>query len=363
MSPYRRAAVVIAVMPLFLLGAGLICTAAQAAPPGPGHVFVINLENKGFDQTWGPTSPAPYLSKTLRSQGTLHTQYYGTAHNSLPNYIGQISGQGPNAQTQADCQVYSAFVGTGPAVPPGQAAGQGCVYPTSVSSLPQQMTAKGLSWKGYMEDMGSPCRHPALNTPDTTQKAKVGDQYAARHNPFVYFAGITSSPDCAQRDVDLTALPGDLAQVSTTPNLSYITPNLCDDGHDAPCVDGRPGGLASADAWLRTWVPKITASPAFKQDGTLIITFDESDGPQSDATACCGEGPGPNSPLPGITGPGGGRVGALVLRPTVPRNGVDATPANHYSLLAALEDTFGLPRLGYATNATPLALSHATPSR
>ena len=166
------------------------------------------------------------------------------------------------------------------------------------------MTAKGLSWKGYMEDMGSPCRHPALNTPDTTQKAKVGDQYAARHNPFVYFAGITSSPDCAQRDVDLTALPGDLAQVSTTPNLSYITPNLCDDGHDAPCVDGRPGGLASADAWLRTWVPKITASPAFKQDGTLIITFDESDGPQSDATACCGEGPGPNSPLPGITGPG-----------------------------------------------------------
>ena len=61
------------------------------------HVFVVNLENKGYDETFGPDSPAPYLSKTLRAQGQLLTQYYGTAHNSLPNYIAQISGQGPNA--------------------------------------------------------------------------------------------------------------------------------------------------------------------------------------------------------------------------------------------------------------------------
>jgi len=352
----RRVAVAIAF--LLLLGVGLLPTAAQATPARPGHVFVINLENKGFDATWGPTSPAPYLSRTLRGQGTLFTQYYGTAHNSLPNYIGQISGQGPNAQTQADCQAYSSFVGT-PTGPQGQAVGQGCVYPPGVPTLPQQMTTKGLSWKGYMEDMGTPCRHPALNTPDSTQKAKGGDQYAARHNPFVYFSGITESPDCAQRDVDLNALPHDLASVATTPNLSYITPNLCNDGHDAPCVDGRPGGLVSADAWLRTWVPKILNSPVFKRDGALVITFDESDSPQSDASACCGEGPGPNSPLPGITGLGGGRVGALVLSPSAKRNSTVTTPANHYSLLGAIEDGFGLPRLGYAA-ASP-SLQIATP--
>jgi len=352
----RRGAVAIAF--LLLLGVGLLPTAAQATPVRPGHVFVINLENKGFDGTWGPTSPAPYLSRTLRAQGTLFTQYYGTAHNSLPNYIGQISGQGPNAQTQADCQVYSSFVGT-PTGPQGQAVGQGCVYPAGVPTLPQQMTAKGLSWKGYMEDMGTPCRHPVLNTPDSTQKAKVSDQYAARHNPFVYFSGITDSPDCAQRDVDLNALPRDLASAATTPSLSYITPNLCNDGHDAPCVDGRPGGLVSADAWLRTWVPKIVNSPAFKRDGVLVITFDESDSPQSDASACCGEGPGPNSPLPGITGLGGGRVGALVLSPFAKRNGTVTTPASHYSLLGAIEDGFGLPRLGYAAALPSLPI--ATP--
>jgi hypothetical protein len=93
----------------------------------------------------------------------------------------------------------------------------------------------------------------------------------------------------------------------------------------------------------------ITASPAFQKDGMLVITFDESDSPQSDSSACCGEGPGPNSPLPGITGLGGGRVGALVLSPRFVAPGTwSDTPYNHYSLLASIEDLFGLPYLGYA---------------
>jgi hypothetical protein len=217
-----------------------------------------------------------------------------------------------------------------------------------VPTLAGQLTSHGLSWKGYLEDMGTPCRHPVLNTPDTTQKAKVGDQYAARHNPFAYFRSITDSATCAAHDVDLSRLPHDLASTSTTPSLSYITPNLCDDGHDAPCVDGRPGGLVSADAWLKVWVPKILASPAFRTDGILIITFDESDGPQSDATACCGEGAGPNTPQPGISGYGGGRVGALVISRFVRPNTWSTTPYNHYSLLASLEELFRLPKLGYA---------------
>jgi hypothetical protein len=324
--------------------------AASAYLPPAHHVFVINLENKGYDETWGPGSAAPYLSKTLRARGVLLNQYFGTAHNSQPNYVAQISGQGPNPQMQGDCQVYSSFVGTG-TVAPGQAVGQGCVFPASVRTIADQMLAHGLTWKGYMEDMATPCRHPVLNTQDGTQKAKVGDQYAARHNPFVYFQSITGSPACAARDVDLSQLPKDLASVGTTPNLSFITPNLCDDGHDAPCVDGRPGGLVSADAWLKQWVPKILGSAAFKQDGILIITFDESDGPQSDSSACCGEGPGPNTPLPGIAGLGGGRVGALVISPFVRGNTWSTTPYNHYSLLASLEDLFRLPFLGYA--ATP----------
>lgn len=325
--------------------------AARTAPIGPhvGHVFVINIENKGYDATWGSGSKAPYLATTLRSKGVLLTAYYGTAHNSQPNYVAQISGQAPNPQMQADCQVYSQFIGVG-TVPPAQAAGDGCVFPATVQSLPDQLTAKGLSWKGYMEDMGSPCRHPALNAKDDTQQAKVGDQYATRHNPFMYFASITTSPTCAQHVVDLSARTKDLGSAVTTPNLSYITPNLCNDGHDSPCVDARPGGLTSVDAWMKTWVPKILASAAFKKDGVLVITSDESDSPNSDSTACCNEAPGPNSPLPGILGPGGGRIGALVLSRWTAAGSYSTTPYNHYSLLRSIESAFGLPYLGYAAD-------------
>jgi hypothetical protein len=352
MNPRRLiipvAAAVLAVLGLTAgSGASAAGTATAAYVPPIRHVFVINIENKGYDATWGAGSAAPYLATTLRNQGVLLNSYYGTAHNSQPNYVAQISGQGPNPQMQGDCQDYSQFVQTG-TVAPDQAVGSGCVFPTGVPNLPGQLTAAGLSWKGYMEDMGTPCRHPVLNTQDTTQQAKVGDQYATRHNPFMYFTSIISSPACAQHVVDLSNLTTDLASATTTPNLSYITPNLCDDGHDSPCVDGRPGGLASVNAWMQIWVPKILNSPAFQQDGMLIITADEADSPQSDSSACCGEGPGPNSPLPGIGGLGGGRIGALVLSQWTSPDTWSTTPYNHYSLLASIEDIFGLDYIGYA---------------
>jgi hypothetical protein len=98
----------------------------------------------------------------------------------------------------------------------------------------------------------------------------------------------------------------------------------------------------------------ITSSPAYQKDGLLVVTFDESGGPQSDSSSCCNEIPGPDSPLPGITGLGGGRVGAILLSPFIKAGTVSTVGYNHYSLLGSLEKFFGLPRLGFAatTSAT-----------
>ena len=325
-----------------------VATAAAVSPP-VGHVFVINIENKGFRTTWGPHSAAPYLARTLRAKGVLLSRYYGTAHHSLPNYIAQISGQGPNSATQGDCPTYSAFRTTGRTARPQQAVGSGCVYPSSVKTLPGQLAAAGKTWKGYMEDLGRPCQHATLGTRDPWQSATGYSQYASRHDPFVYFRSITSHPAyCRSHVVPLRALTTDLAATATTPNLSYITPDLCSDGHDRPCADGRPGGLASVNAWMKRWVPVILHSPAFRQDGMLVITTDEADGVPQDASACCGEGAGPNASRPGIRGPGGGRVGALVISPYAAPGTTSSHPYNHYSLLATIEDLLGVGRLGYA---------------
>ncbi|MCJ7437719.1 MAG: alkaline phosphatase family protein [Acidimicrobiia bacterium] len=332
-------------------GAASVAPKAKKAPQ-TGHVFVINLENTGFETTFGSASPAPYLSKELTAKGQLLTQYYGVSHASLGNYLAQISGQGPSKATQVDCPTFSEFETTGTGEL-DQVLGDGCVYPASVQTIADQLTAKRLTWRGYMEDIGNSatepttCRHPAIGEGDPTQAARTGDQYATKHNPFVYFHSIIDSPLCAKNVVGLDRLSPDLASVKKTPNLVYIAPNLCNDGHDEPCVDGKPGGLVSADAFLKQWVPKILKSPAFKKDGMLIVTFDEAELTE-DSSECCGPTPAPNVTQAGLNGPGGGRIGAVIISKFVKPGTTNDTPYNHYALLCSMEDLFGLSHLGLA---------------
>lgn len=317
------------------------------------HVFVIMLENEPFDVTFGAQSHAPYLAHELPKQGALLTNYYGIGHYSLDNYTAMISGQAPNAATQKDCKVFSEFVRSKPGLDAnGQALGEGCVYPSDVKTLADQLETAGFMWKGYMEDMGADpsreaaaCGHVPIGAADVTNHASDKDQYADKHNPFVYFHSIIDDPArCAAHVVNLDVLKNDLQRIDTTPNFSYITPNLCHDGHDAPCKNGEPGGLISAEKFLREWVPRILASPAFKQDGLLIVTFDEG----TDGAACCGEQPLPGGPQPGQFGPGGGRIGAVLISPMIAPGTVSNVEYNHYSFLRSMEDIFGLPYLGYA---------------
>ena len=245
-------------------------------------------------------------------------------------------------------------------VAPQQAVGNGCVYPASgARRSPTSSTAKGLTWRGYMEDMGTPCRHPAANAPDDTQKAKVGDQYAARHNPFVYFHSITDRAAVrGQRRRPVASCRPTWPRPRRRRNLTYITPNLCNDAHDSPCVDGRPGGLVTADAWLQDLGPedpglaRPSSRTACSSSPSTRPTPARSDG----ADACCGEGPGPNSPLPGIYGPGGGRTGTVLVSPFLKAGTINNTGYNHYSLLRTIEDIFGLAPLGYAADRPRLRL-------
>jgi hypothetical protein len=338
--------------------------AASAAPqalPPIRHVFVLLLENQSYGLTFGNQSRAPYLARTLAARGALLTQYYGIGHASLGNYVALISGQAPNEATQLDCAVFSDFRASAPALDAhGQLRGVGCVYPRSVPTLPDQLEAAGLTWKAYMEDMGrnaareaATCGHVPLGRVENTQVAQRTDQYAARHNPFVYFhAIIDNQARCDAHVVSLDHLPEDLASEAATPNYVFITPNLCNDGHDAACADGRTGGLVAINTFLQHWVPLIEASPAFRAAGLLVITFDESDGAgREGSSACCGERPLPGALyLPGFNGPGGGRVGAMLLSPFIRPGTVSATPYNHYALLRTVEAIFGLPYLGYAAS-------------
>jgi hypothetical protein len=370
-----------------------------------GHVFIIVLENESYATTFPATGtpPSPYLATTLPAMGAMLTQYHATGHVSNDNYISMIGGQSPNLQTSTDCQIYTDWVGTTTPDGNGQVTGTGCIYPAAIQTIGNQLQASGLSWKGYMEDMGNDlardgsatCSHPAISSQDQTQTATATDLYATRHNPFMYYhAVIDDQTNCNSHVVPLTALEADLGSAATTPNYTFITPNLCNDGHDTNCANGQPGGFASINTFLQAWVPKIMNSAAFKKDGLLIITFDEAafpgSGPGVDNEACCNEPAGPNyvggigqtigslllnipvvgGPLsvtvntlglsdlssvplagPGLIGAGGGRVGAVLISPFIKPGTVSDVPYNHYSMLRSVENIFGLPYLGYASQA------------
>ncbi len=347
-----------------LLSMAAVSVARAAELPPIRHVFVLVLENMSYSHTFAADSDAPYLARTLPARGALLTQYYAVGHASLDNYVALVSGQAPNHETQLDCPTFSNFRLSAPALDAsGQALGAGCVYPRLVHTLPDQLEAAGFSWKAYMEDMGNDpqrepasCGHVAVGAADPTSVAQRGDQYAAKHDPFVYFHSIIDDQArCASHVVNLTHLPQDLASAATTPNYVFITPNLCNDGHDAKCADGREGGLVAIDAFLRQWVPLILDSPAYQADGMLIVTFDEADGVGAEGSgACCGERPLRGARYaPGFNGPGGGRVGAVVLSRFVKAGTVSAVPYNHYALLKTVEALFGVKPLGYAAAAGP----------
>ncbi|HEY0180424.1 MAG TPA: alkaline phosphatase family protein [Dokdonella sp.] len=347
----RRSTFAVPIVSLLLAG----CASAPAARDAAkiGHVFVVVLENQPFDTTFGAQSPAPYLAHELVPRGALLRQYYGIGHFSLANYVAMVSGQAPNPATQGDCRQFVDFVASGPQTADGQLPGEGCVYPAEVETVADQLEAAGKSWKGYMEDMGRDpareapaCGHAAIGAEDATNRASAADQYADKHDPFVYFHSIIDSRRrCEAHVVGLERLREDLRAAATTPNYAFISPNLCHDGHDAPCANGEPGGLVSADAFLREWVPRIVESPAFAQDGLLVITFDEG---VLDSRACCGEKDLPGGKPAGLDGPGGGRIGAVLLSPRIRPGTTSDAPYNHYSLLRWTEDDFGLARLGYA---------------
>ncbi len=337
--------------------------ADAATLPPIKHVFVVIEENESASTTFATSSPAPYLSTTLVSEGAYLPNYYGIGHSSLDNYIAMVSGQAPNPLTSGDCQNFVDFPADS-IDSSGQENGEGCVYPADVPSLMSQLDAAGLTWRAYEDGMGADptresatCGHPTVGEPDNTEGATATDQYATRHDPFVYFHYvIDNASECNADVVNLSRLTTDLQSVTTTPNYVFVTPDLCNDGHDSggECTPQGGGGLAQADSFLRTLVPEITSSPAFQQDGLLIITFDEAEG--GDDSACCGEMPGPfdaaNGIQPGGGGPGGGVVGAVLLSPFIAPGTVTTTSYNHYSMLASVEDLFGLPRIGDAVGVT-----------
>jgi hypothetical protein len=299
------------------------------------HVWLIILENKSYDATFTGLNRNTYLWRTLPAQGILLKNYFGTGHFSFDNYISLVSGQATQADTQVDCPYYDHFSGrvdlsgslrrnpnygqmTSAQGPNAAAGANGCVYPAGVKTLFDQFDAARVNWKGYAQDLDYPngpppqhsagaryCGAPYPNPGPTGSKAQPNpsaatatNQYLPKHFPFPWFESLRRAGKCnAKHIADLfssrSGLTHDLKRSKTTPTFSWITPNMCSDGHDAVCHGNNlsggfsgpnkpraprnyTGGLYAADLFLAHVIPEIERSPAYRDGGLIDITFDEA---------------------------------------------------------------------------------------
>ncbi len=230
------------------------CVISSTGTPVDGikHIWLIIEENKSYDETFSGLNQNSYLWQTLPQQGALLTNYYGTGHFSMDNYISLVSGQAPSYAVQDDCSttgnmtnansgiITTGTVGTttdtdhttdgsgtntNPPNPTGAGNGNygqlevhggvdaalgsnGCVYPTDIATVFNQYNAAGVGWKAYAQDLGGaqPVGSPTYVTGSTPG---ITDTVPGRDDGACGYPG-TSTADPVVNPTNLVAPSGDV---------------------------------------------------------------------------------------------------------------------------------------------------------
>jgi len=310
--------------PKFLMAAaGLALACAMAIAPAASaqspsttmprlnHVFVIMEENNGFSDVIG--NPAAPNLNNLASTFGLETNYFGVSPCcSESNYVGLLGGNTFNVNS--DDAYWKNKV--------------------DAPSLITQLDQAGISWKAYLQALPHP-NYEGICYPEKCNGAPDSDPlYVSKHDGIQNFTTSWNQADWS-RQVPVDSLASDLSS-GNVPQFNYVIPDECHDMHGDPpyCLDGGNIGdpqnqhlVAVGDAYLGHLVSEITNAPFWATgNNAIVVTFDEGD----DSAGCCD------------ANPGAGQVATIVITSHGPRGVQDAAAANHYSLLASVQQTFGL---------------------
>jgi phosphatidylinositol-3-phosphatase len=292
---------------LFLCASLSPARAASSAPV----VFEIILENHNWLGSGGisGSSQAPYINHTLVPMAAVANNYFNPygIHPSLPNYIWMEAGSTLGVRSDG--------------------------WPTQVHfsthlHLTYLLQNAGVTWRDYAESIsGQGC--PLW--PQGGTDANGSQLYQPRHVGALYFDDNTNSRNahsayCMAHIRPFWQLATDLKN-NTIARYNIITPNMCDDGHDA-CGGNS---IAHIDTWLKSNLPLILNSWQYKNGHVVImIATDE---------ASNGDGPIP----------------FLVLGAGVKRGYKNEIRYTHSSLLRTLQEIFKVgPYLGYAAQSNDL---------
>ena len=298
---------------------------------GVGDVFVIAMENHNFTQPTNQANPqpifgnpaAPYINSLITpgnsnaAQVSFATAYYNAAmnvHPSEPNYVWAEAGTDFGVHTDAD-----------------PLSANGNTFYNQAIHLTAQLNGAGISWKNYQEDVQlslSPTNSASgTNGPVNFFNGSAQFNYAVKHNPMAFFA-VTA----VQNVYPLAQLFDDLSSKAVG-RYNWITPNQYNDAHTAmnggftyngTHYTGDAANIAQGDNFLAQIVPQIMASPAYQNNGMIIIWWDETE-----------NGDDTNHTIPEI-----------IISPLAKGNAyASAVPLSHSSDIKTVEEILGLGNL------------------
>jgi hypothetical protein len=299
-------------------------------------VFIIPLENHDFVQANPEGSPqqllgnpaCPYFNSLITPgnsnaiQTAYATHYFSCAiggeHPSEPNYLWAEAGTDFGIRTDDD---------------PSTSVGN---LFSNVKHLSGQLTAAGVSWNDYQEDVqyssSEEVSASGSGVPVNPYNGTTEYNYAVKHNPMAFYT------DTTNRNIyPMTNLWNDLAS-NTVAKYNWITPDQYNEMHSSlpggytyngVAYTGDQAAIAEGDNALSIIIPKIMASKAYQDNGVIIIWTDETE--STDDT---------NTTLPYI-----------IISSLTKGNAYASTLAySHSSDLKTMDELFGLT---YQTNAIP----------
>ena len=259
----------------------------DAARPRTTKVLLVVEENHSLAQV---QRSMPYLA-SLAAQYSYATGYRAVAHPSLPNYLMLAGGSTAGVTDDASPSA----------------------HPLHGTSVFGQALARGRGATVYAQSMTGTCR--------TTSSGG----YVVRHTAWPYY--VDERADCLKHQVPAGtptqgALHDDVA-AGRLPAVGWLVPDLAHDAHD--------GSLATADAYLRSWLPQVLRGPDFTSGRlAVVITTDEDDRHSGNA------------------------VLTVVVAPGLSHR-VVTTPLTHASLSGLFSQVVGAPRLRSAVTAPSFA--------
>jgi phosphatidylinositol-3-phosphatase len=302
------------------------------------HIVEIMMENTSYATIIG--NPLAPNINALAGQYGLATNYFGVTHPSEPNYMTNIAGDYFGVQDDNQFYCTPAMATTDP-----NCGGTTVNHTVSAPTLADQLTAAGMTWKGYFQSLPpTPApgtlvtSGPNANGPYTFKYPSNSNAlYASKHNPFLNFTGTQGALANMVPDTQLTT---DLAD-KVLPNFSLIVPDQCHDMHGTGTCSTPTSLISAGDTYVGNTVKAITSSKDWKHGrNAMVITWDEDDFSDQGlpGTGCCG------------ADPGGGHVATIVISNKGHYPITDGTAYNHYSLLRSYEAAFGVAPLAHAAD-------------